>query len=90
LQFGSGLQGLNHRGGGGGIMKFGTQNDSLLMKSLHKFFNKLNIPWVKLIWEYYYSNGKFPRTKKIGYFYWKNVTKLINQYKGIAKVQAHA
>jgi hypothetical protein len=35
--------------GGLGVLKLKTQNDALLMKSLHKFFNRLNIPWVKLI-----------------------------------------
>jgi hypothetical protein len=36
------------------------QNEALLLKNLHKFFNKENIPWVQLIWEKYYKNGKLP------------------------------
>jgi hypothetical protein len=35
--------------GGLGILKLRVQNDALLMKNLHKFFSKANLPWVKLI-----------------------------------------
>jgi hypothetical protein len=57
------------------------------MKSLHKFYNRLNIPWVKLIWESYYDNGKLLGTKKVGTFWWRNIVKLVDQYKGIAHAQ---
>jgi hypothetical protein len=36
--------------GGLGILKLKAHNDALLMKSLYKMYNKLDIPWVKLIW----------------------------------------
>jgi hypothetical protein len=32
-----------------GIINLATQNDALLLKNLHKFYNRLDIPWVKLI-----------------------------------------
>lgn len=35
--------------GGLGIMDNYTQNKTLLMKNLHKFYNRLDIPWVHLI-----------------------------------------
>jgi hypothetical protein len=70
--------------------KLRTQNDVLLIKSLHKVFNKCNLPWVKLNWESYYSNGKLPSTSKFGSFWWRNITKLINQYKGIAQAQVES
>jgi hypothetical protein len=39
--------------GGLGIIDFRKQNEGLLMKHLHKFFNKEDIPWVHLVWRYY-------------------------------------
>jgi hypothetical protein len=41
--------------GGLGIIDIATQNKALLLKHLHKFFNKANIPWVDLTWKVYYS-----------------------------------
>jgi hypothetical protein len=35
--------------GGLGVVKLRTHNDALLLKYLHKVYNKLNLPWVKLI-----------------------------------------
>jgi hypothetical protein len=43
--------------GGLGIMDLKVQNQGLLLKFLHKFFNKHDVPWVMLIWEKYYSEG---------------------------------
>jgi hypothetical protein len=42
--------------GGLGIMDFQKQNKALLIKHLHNFFNKKDIPWVNLVWNYY-PNG---------------------------------
>jgi len=55
---------------------------------MHKFFNKADIPWVKLIWEKYYPNGRLPSIHKKGSFWWKNILKLLDKYKGIANVTA--
>jgi hypothetical protein len=73
--------------GGLGIIRLILQNDVLLMKNLYKFFTKANLPWVKLIWTKYYSNGKVPGDLKKGSFWWRGVLKLLNTYKGIT--QAH-
>jgi hypothetical protein len=32
-----------------GILNLETQNDALLLKNLHKFFNRADHTWVKLI-----------------------------------------
>jgi hypothetical protein len=42
-------------------------------KMKRKFFgrlgvSKVDLPWVKLIWRKYYSNGKLPGQRKRGYF----------------------
>jgi len=46
--------------GGLGVLDLAVHNDALLLKSLHMFFNKDYLPWVKLVWENYYKNGKLP------------------------------
>lgn len=35
--------------GGFGVIDIEKQNKALLIKNLHKFFNKEDLPWVKLI-----------------------------------------
>jgi hypothetical protein len=73
--------------GGLGVIRLTLQNDVLLMKNLHKFYMKEDLPWVQLLWTRYYSNGKLPGANKKGSFWWKNVQKLLTQYKGIAQAQ---
>ena len=38
--------------GGLGAIDLYVQNDALLLKNLHKFYNKEDLPWVRLIFEY--------------------------------------
>lgn len=71
--------------GGLGVMDIYTQNKTLLMKNLHKFYNRHDIPWVHLIWETYYSNGQLPGDQQVGSFWWKSNLALIDQYKAIAR-----
>jgi hypothetical protein len=61
------------------------QNEALLLKNLHKFFNKADLPWVQLLWNQYYSNGKVPRLARKGGFWWRSIVKLVPTYKGIAQ-----
>jgi hypothetical protein len=37
------------KSGGPGINDFNMQNEALLLKHLHIFFNKEDIPWVQLV-----------------------------------------
>ena len=41
--------------GGLGVIDLKIQNQGLLLKQLHKFYNKLDVPWVNLIWSAYYT-----------------------------------
>lgn len=41
---------------------------------------------MQLVWEKYYSNGKLPNHTKKGSFWWKDVLKLLNKFKGMAIV----
>lgn len=67
-----------------GVLNLKTQNEALLLKNLDKFFNRRDIPWVKLIWENHYSNEKLSGQVKKGFFYWRDVVKLLDPFKGLA------
>ena len=71
--------------GGLGVLDIYTHNRTLLMKNSHKFFNRHKIPWVNLIWETHYSDGKLPGDTMIGSFWWKSNMTLIDQFKAIAR-----
>jgi len=78
---------LPKKEGGLGVLNLETQNDALLLKNLHKFYNRLDIPWVHLIWESYYTDGSLPtQSKRKGSFWWKDILKLIDSFKGLAMI----
>jgi hypothetical protein len=66
--------------GGLGVLNIRTQNKALLIKHLHKFFNKDDIPWVSLVWEKYYEHGKLPGSVKKGSFWWRDILKLLDKF----------
>jgi len=71
--------------GGLGVLSLQTQNEALLLKHLHKFFNRIDLPWVKLIWDKHYRNDKLPNpTIPKGSFWWRDILKLLDKYKGLA------
>jgi hypothetical protein len=56
-----------------------------LLKHLDKFYNKKEVPWVKLIWHAHYSNGQIPHaTTEKGSFWWRDILKLCDLFRGIA------
>jgi hypothetical protein len=59
------------------------------MKNLHKFFNKAKIPWVQLVWEKHYSNGKLPNHTLKGSFWWRDNLRLLQKFKGLTSVFVH-
>jgi hypothetical protein len=74
------------RKGGLGIINLRNQNMALLLKFIDKFYNKRVIPWVNLIWNSYYTNGEIPHASKDkGSFLWRDILKLCDEYKAIAK-----
>lgn len=70
--------------GGLGVLNLASHNKCLLMKHLHKNFHDDTLPWVKLIWGSYYPDGLIT-TRDVGSFWWKSITKLIPEFKQIAK-----
>jgi hypothetical protein len=70
--------------GGLGILNLELQNEGLLLKYLHKFNNKVDTPWVQLLWNTYYI-GRIPHSMEpVGSFWWKDVCKLMPTFKGFA------
>lgn len=72
--------------GGLGVLDLQTQNECLLLKNLHKFFNRLNIPWVQLIWSCHYNANRLPQASGPvrGSFWCRDVLKLLSKFKSFA------
>jgi len=71
--------------GGLGVLNLRLQNDALLLKQLHKFYSKKDIPWVTLIWNRYYTSKVPHASSEVGSFWWKDLLRLNVLYRGIAK-----
>jgi len=58
------------------------------MKHLHKFYNRVQVPWVQLVWDKYYSRDRLPIfvINFRGSFWWRDILKLLTQFKGLAMV----
>jgi hypothetical protein len=52
-----------------GVLRLETQNEALLIKFLHKFFNNSDLPWVHLVWNKYYLSCGLPGHRNIGSFW---------------------
>ena len=66
-----------------------TEMKHSLQKNLHKYFNKEDIPWVHIVWEKNYSNGKLSGHTKKGSFLWRDILKLLDSSKGMTLVNIH-
>jgi hypothetical protein len=55
------------------------------MKFLHKFYNEFMSLWVKLVWDTYYEHDVPHASKVCGPYWWKDLIKLMGQYRGVAK-----
>jgi hypothetical protein len=77
--------------GGLGILDLRAQNTTLLLKDLHKFYNKADIPWVQLAWQAFYSNPSPPHhRKKVGSFWWRDIISFSANFFMMASYMAHA
>ena len=54
--------------GGLGVINLCLQNDALLLKHLDKVYDKVDVPWVQLVWFKYYSNKVPHATREVGSF----------------------
>jgi hypothetical protein len=75
--------------GGLGVMNLFAQNQALLLKPLHKFLNRADIPSVNLIWHTHYPNSQIPHAcSERGSFWWKDILRLADVFRGIASPKA--
>jgi hypothetical protein len=56
--------------GGLGVLNLELQNKALLLKQIHKFYMKENVPWVRLVWSLYGNTVPHAQTKR-GSFWWR-------------------
>jgi hypothetical protein len=70
--------------GGLGIINFEIKNQALLLKQLHKFYCKADIPWVNLVWSLYATDVPPHAQSKRGSFWWRDVFSLVNTYRSIS------
>ena len=59
------------------------QNEALFLKFLDKFYNKVDTPWVTLLWNSYYTDKVPHALDPYGSFWWKNVFKLSPTFRGL-------
>lgn len=71
-----------------GVINLELQKKAMIMKNLHKFCNKINLPWVNLLWEQYYSHDLPTHTTPEASFWWKDTLKQLATYKGNAHCRA--
>ena len=64
------------------------QNTALLLKQVHKFFSKTDIPWVKLVWSLYDDSPPQAQSPR-GSFWWRDVFKLVNIYCSITRAEVN-
>ena len=72
--------------GGLGVLNLKIQNEALLMKFLHKFYNKMDIPWVQLTWDTYYQQKIPQAVDPVGSFWWRDVLKLTPFFHGVSRI----
>lgn len=71
--------------GGLGVLNLRLQNDDVLLKHLHKFYNKVDVPQVQFVWTKYYT-GKVPHAlREVGSFWWKDIQRLRTIFRRIAR-----
>jgi hypothetical protein len=71
--------------GGLGVIDLSIQNDALLLKQLDKFDRKVDVPWIRLIWDRYYSEDVPHLSREKGSFWWKDILRLNPVFRGIAR-----
>lgn len=72
--------------GGLGIIDQKTENTTLLLKHLDKFYNNVDLPWMNLTWSKLYGNTQTPPhvMSLVGSFWWKDVLKLFEKFKSFS------
>jgi hypothetical protein len=56
------------------------------MKNLHKFYNRADTLWVNIISANHYNNS-LPSDKSVRSFWWRDILKIQESYKELARVE---
>lgn len=75
------------KNGGLGVLNLKVQNDAMLLKLLHKFYNKFDTPRVHLIWGSYCTTTVPHAASPCGSFWWRELIKLMPACRGVSKVK---
>lgn len=67
------------------ILNLTTHNKSPQIKNVDKFFNRHSLPYVNLTLNNHYKSRAAPSSKKVGSFWWNDVLKTLDKFKGIPK-----
>jgi hypothetical protein len=71
--------------GGLGLKNLRLMNEALLLKHMHKFYNKEDVPWVQLIWNTHFLDGQILHASaERGSFWLRDIMKLWDHFRGIA------
>nr|BAJ87288.1 predicted protein [Hordeum vulgare subsp. vulgare] len=62
-------------------MNLGIQNVVLLLKHANHFMNRKDVPWVSLILGTYYCERVPQPTRDCGSFWWKDICKVLTQFR---------
>lgn len=73
--------------GGLGIINLKIQNQGLLLKQLFKFYNRLDILWVNLIWSSYYAHGIPHMVDPCGSLWWRDLMQLSDIFRGVNMIK---
>jgi hypothetical protein len=66
-----------------GVLNLKIQNTTLLLKYIHKFYGREDIPWANLIWTTHYYGGRVPHgSPETCSFWWKDVFRLVDYFRG--------
>lgn len=76
--------------GGLGVINLRIQNDALLMKFLHKFYNHADVPWVSLIWNTYYVDTIPHAAEPCGSAWWRDVLHLCPTFRGVSTTEVRS
>jgi hypothetical protein len=69
--------------GGLGVLNLELQNKALLIKQLHKFYSKADVPWVKLVWSLYGDQVPHAQSRR-GSFWWRDIFSLVSDYRSVS------
>jgi hypothetical protein len=73
--------------GGLGIMNFQKKNEALPMKHLDKFYNKVETPWVQLVWNSYYASSVPHGERPCGFFWWLDIMQFASKFRDVSSIK---